>query len=621
MSRFKRVALIKAHQKLEPPNHTFTSDLTEIAHLGAFIENDVEYVTMPVGPYDKMPFKKFEESLIRERFDFVGISAMTGGYNNAREFARVARQAGAFVTMGGYHPTALTDDVLADPNVDAIIRGEGEVTLRDLVVNGPSKDVLGLSYKENGEQIHNPDRPLIEDLDTLPFPLRKIRPTRFGEPGDQYSMDTIYSSRGCIAKCTFCANDTMNKSLRNRSPEHFVAELETLHDPRVKKVLKFWDSIFLFDPDRVEKIIQLMFKKNLTNFRLITESRSDDVIRCRHLMKDLKRVGFEKLQVGIESPDEETFKRLKKGGSITKHERAVQIIREGGMKVEGFFIIGHPHETEEDIKKYPKFAQKMEINSRALYFVMTPYPGTQIYREYKEKNLIESYDWDSYNNYGAVIHLDKLNRQQLRNMLAHCYGSTWGIPFSFNKEKTVPRIIGQIFLATVVWLFFYDVQGSEGTKKRNLFMEAFFKAGVGHYKKKRKMKSLTRFFQIFTRKVRMQIVVDEEKAFTLTFNMKRDDLTLDVKHSEKGERQKFWVTLDDLASLRNSIDMVDANAIMVYSHKHAGKLKGMLSCWRTFLRSFIAISTVIAKMGWRYLVTPRTTSSPLPGIKGLKLTA
>ncbi|MFQ5443599.1 MAG: B12-binding domain-containing radical SAM protein, partial [Nitrospinales bacterium] len=270
MSRFKRVALIKAHQKLEPPNHTFTSDLTEIAHLGAFIENDVEYVTMPVGPYDKMPFKKFEESLIRERFDFVGISAMTGGYNNAREFARVARQAGAFVTMGGYHPTALTDDVLADPNVDAIIRGEGEVTLRDLVVNGPSKDVLGLSYKENGEQIHNPDRPLIEDLDTLPFPLRKIRPTRFGEPGDQYSMDTIYSSRGCIAKCTFCANDTMNKSLRNRSPEHFVAELETLHDPRVKKVLKFWDSIFLFDPDRVEKIIQLMFKKNLTNFRLIT---------------------------------------------------------------------------------------------------------------------------------------------------------------------------------------------------------------------------------------------------------------------------------------------------------------------------------------------------------------
>lgn len=603
MSRFKRVALIKAHQRLEPPNHTYASDLTEIAHLGAYIENDVEYVTIPVIPYDKAPFKTFEKSLKRERFDFVGISSMTGGYNSAREYARLAKQAGAFVTLGGYHPTALTEDVLADPNVDAVIRGEGELTLRDLVLHGPGKDVLGLSYKENGGQVHNSDRPLIQNLDTLPLPLRRIRPARFGEPGDQYSIDTIYSSRGCIAKCTFCANDTMNKGLRNRSPEHFVAELETLHDPHVKKVMKFWDSIFLFDPDRVEKIIQLMFKKNLTNFRIITESRSDDVIRCRHLMKDLKRIGFEKLQVGIESPDAETFKRLRKGGSVGKHEKAIRIIQEGNMKAEGFFIIGHPHETEEDIKKYPKFATAMGINQRALYFVMTPYPGTQIYREYKEKNLIESYDWDSYNNYGTVIHLEKLKREQLRNMLSHCYGSTWGIPFSFNKEKTVPRILGQVFISTVEWMFFYDVQGSEGREKRNLFMDAFYNAGIGTYRKKRPVKSRMRFAQLFTRRLKVQIAVTENKSYTLDFGIKKDEVTLDFRLSKPGEKQKIWLTLDDLAAFRDSIDMVDANAIMVYSHKQSGKLLGMLSCWRTFFRASYVLSTLISKVGWRYLVT------------------
>ena len=154
------------------------------------------------------------------------------------------------------------------------------------------------------------------------------------------------------------------------------------------------------------------------NFRMIAESRSGDVINCEHLFKDMRRLGFEKILVGIESPDPETFKRLRKGGSITKHERAVRIVQKSGMVVEGLLIIGHPHETADDIKKYPEFAKKMDINHRALYFVMTPYPGTQIYREYYEKKLIESFDWDSYCNFGTVVRLDNLKRTELRNLMA-----------------------------------------------------------------------------------------------------------------------------------------------------------------------------------------------------------
>lgn len=99
-SYFKRVALIKAHQKLEP-DRTFSSDLTELCHLGAFIEKDVDLVTIPVNPYARNPFKDFEKSLKRERFDLVGISSMTSGYLNAREYARMAHEAGAYVLMGG----------------------------------------------------------------------------------------------------------------------------------------------------------------------------------------------------------------------------------------------------------------------------------------------------------------------------------------------------------------------------------------------------------------------------------------------------------------------------------------------------------------------------------------
>ncbi|MFQ5717383.1 MAG: B12-binding domain-containing radical SAM protein, partial [Nitrospinales bacterium] len=450
-------------------------------------------------------------------------------------------------------------------------------------------------------------RPLIQNLDMLPLPARKIRPARYGERGDQYSIDTVYSSRGCIARCTFCANDTMNKSFRPRSPEHFIEELERIHDKHVKRIVKFWDSIFLFDPVRVEQIVELMFKRNLTNFRIITESRSDDVIRCRHLMKELKRIGFEKVGLGIESPDQETFKRLRKGGSVNKNERAIRILQEAHIKVEGFFIIGHPHETREDIEKYPDFAERTGISQRALYFVMTPYPGTQIYREYKDKNLIDSYDWDCYNNYGAVIHLDNLQRDQVRNLLSHCYGSTMGIPYCFKKGKTVPRIIIGILVVSVLALFFYDLQGQNDRRVRNRFMGTFFEAGFGSYRKKRAFKPLSRFFRLFAKKIEIRFVVDEARAFALNFHVGKDTISMEVHPSDTSHKRGLTVTLDDLAAIRSDLDMVDCNAFIVLSQKDLGR--NAKNSWRycpLLFKNAWTLLKFFARIGRRFLFPPRS---------------
>ncbi|MBF0274754.1 MAG: radical SAM protein [Nitrospinae bacterium] len=569
MGRFKKVALLKGIQRLEPPSYTFSSDLTELCHLAAFIEQDVDDIQIPVGVYEKNPYEKFRQSIRKSRFDLVGISAMTCGYNSAQKFAQVAKEEGAFVVLGGYHPTALPDEVLANPNVDAVIRGEGELTLRELTLEGASKHVAGLSFKDQGEIIHNLDRPLIENLDVLPMPLRKIRPSRFGEAGDQYSIDSVYSSRGCIAKCTFCSNDMVNKMLRNRSPEHFVAELELLHDPNQQRVVKFWDSVFMFDAERVEKIVELMFKKNLTNFNIITESRSNDVIRCKHLLKDMKRVGFKKLQIGIESPNPETFKLLRKGGSNSKHEEAIRLVKEHNMKLEAFFIIGHPNESEEDVKKYPEFVDRLGIEHGALFFVMTPYPGTQIFREYREKNLIESYNWDSYNNYGAVIHLEKMSREHLLNLLAYCYGNVQGIPYAFKKGKTLPRFFVHFLGFSFIWLYLFELQGMPEKKTRNRFFEYLFNAGLGTYQKKRVLKPLSRFFGLFMNKFELVFIIDEEKALLISFAMNKDELSLEVRYTDERDKGKkrLSFSLDDLEEVRTPIDMVDLNALMFMARK------------------------------------------------------
>ncbi|MFQ5717014.1 MAG: hypothetical protein ACE5GQ_07920, partial [Nitrospinales bacterium] len=100
MSYFKRIALLKGRQRIEPPNETYASDLTELCHLGAFIENDVDIVSIPVGPYHKNPYKAFAKSLKKYRFDFLGISLMTGGYHSAMEYARLAKEAGVYVAAG-----------------------------------------------------------------------------------------------------------------------------------------------------------------------------------------------------------------------------------------------------------------------------------------------------------------------------------------------------------------------------------------------------------------------------------------------------------------------------------------------------------------------------------------
>ena len=99
-------------------------------------------------------------------------------------------------------------------------------------MKGPRKTFAGLSFKDNGNVFHNTDRDVITNLDEVPHPLREIRPKRFGNKGDDYSLDTVYTSRGCRVKCSFCSNDMVNKNWRYRSPENVIEELKMIHSTK-----------------------------------------------------------------------------------------------------------------------------------------------------------------------------------------------------------------------------------------------------------------------------------------------------------------------------------------------------------------------------------------------------
>ena len=444
MSYFKNVCLLKAPQKVDIPYGLILSDITEVCYLAGMVKNDVDSITIPVNTYSPDPLRDLKRYLRSRPADMIGISSMTGAYSNALKYARIAKEHGLYVVLGGYHPTALPEEVLQSPYVDAVIRGEGEFTFKELVNDGPSEGILGLSFRDNGNIIHNPDRGVIENLDVLPQPLREIRPKRFGNKGGDYLFDTVFTSRGCRIKCSFCSNDMVNKNWRCRSPENVIEELKMIHTTKKRKILKIWDANVLTDVDRMERIIDLMFENNLTNFKIWTESRTTDIIRAERIMQKLHDIGLRHVSLGIESPNMETLKRIGKGTTPKTCERAIEILNDYRIKVQGYFIIGHLNETIEDIKRYPEYARMAGLK-QAVFMVMTPYPGTPIFEEYKNENSINSYRWDMYNNFGTVIEPNKIDLKTLKKMLAYCNGKFYGIDSSSRQRTILGTILEAIY--------------------------------------------------------------------------------------------------------------------------------------------------------------------------------
>jgi len=419
MAYFNNICLVEAPQTIITPFPRFITDCIGVCYLAAAVERDVESVVMPDNFYNDGIFESLRTLLKKRRIDLVAISSMTGAFHQAERLARIAKESGAFVVMGGFHPTALPDEVLKLSSLDVVVLGEGEETFRELVLNGPSRAVKGIAYREGGGIVRTEPRPIIADIDSIRFPLRSLRPDRYGEKGNAYSIDTIYTSRGCPWSCSFCANDQMHKGWRGRSAENVVEEIALLHDPKNKKLLKIWDANFLTNIGRAEKICDLMLERGLTNFRIMTETRAKDLVRAERILPKLHKIGLSKVGLGIESPNEATLALMNKKNSLGDVSRAISLCQQHHIGAEGYFIIGHYTENRDDTLVYPEFARSLGLR-QALFMVMTPYPGTGIFREYKAEGRIRSFDWDLYNNYCPVIETRSMSSGDLIAMLAYC---------------------------------------------------------------------------------------------------------------------------------------------------------------------------------------------------------
>ena len=332
--------------------------------------------------------------------DLIGITAMTPTVPEALRVAELARLVApqAKVVLGGVHPTLDPAGVLANENVDYVIRGEGEHALAELAAaleSGRSPEqIAGVSYKAGGELVIKGKAPLISDLDSLPIPDYEAFPTERYIEHNRYLRSirgiSMIVSRGCPFQCTFCAvHQTMGRNWRIKSPQRVVNELVTLQKRHQLEGVWFKDSIFNLDRHWVREFCRLMIEQKveiawqaLTRVDLIDEEE----------LQLMKRAGLTQLDLGIETGSPRSLKRLKKGITVEKIKEKVSLAKKY-VKVFGFFMIGIPGEDEIDVNQTFELAKDFDLD-RWTWSIYSPLPGSALYEELIAEGKIEPYRLD-----------------------------------------------------------------------------------------------------------------------------------------------------------------------------------------------------------------------------------
>ena len=347
------------------------------------------------------------EEIRRQQPNLIGLSFLsTTSYPYAKVLARQIRATDSRVRLafGGVFATLNAELVkMQCPEVDFICRGDGEQLILDLLerLDDPSA-VSGLTWAKDGEVVTNPNRPLDRNLDQWPYPDREGLPLDFVEsmPLDVpavLSMErftTMQTSRGCPWPCVFCDIPIFNEGKwRSRSPPHVIDEFKHLQENGYGAVY-FVDDHFLLQPKRIEAICKGINDAGI-NIQWGCEGRVDST--AQHLFPAMAKANCRTLMFGIESGSQKVLDRLKKDQTLEQVESAVDNAKEAGIEiVHGFFVVGSPDETVEDMRATFDFASRLKLDTFG-FNRLCVYRGTPLWKEYVARDLVDdATDWYKY---------------------------------------------------------------------------------------------------------------------------------------------------------------------------------------------------------------------------------
>ncbi|PIP21490.1 MAG: hypothetical protein COX39_02765 [Candidatus Nealsonbacteria bacterium CG23_combo_of_CG06-09_8_20_14_all_40_13] len=369
--------------------------------------------------------REFKNLIKKQRAQIIGFTATTPAIKKVYHLTQLIKKISpAKIIAGGPHVTALPEEALSE-GIDLVVRGEGEETILDLLSNLERPDkVLGLSYKLKNKFFHNPDRPLIKNLDDLPRPARQLFPSLSyykGQPvlGNKLPLGTILTSRGCPFDCLFCYKAIFGRRYRFRSVSNILAEWEELIKKYQAKEMAIVDDSFSANPFQVIHLCDELIKRKLViPWSCPIGIRVDTI--TEELILRMKKAGCYRVALGIESGSERMLKIIGKKINLNQVREAVKICQKVGIQTMGFFVLGNPGETEKSLEETINLAQNLNLDF-AQFTVATPFPGTRLYQMVKNKLLISN--WDEYGAYEGRVYFEtrQMSAQILRAKQKEAY--------------------------------------------------------------------------------------------------------------------------------------------------------------------------------------------------------
>ncbi|MGA9964717.1 MAG: hopanoid biosynthesis associated radical SAM protein HpnJ [Terriglobales bacterium] len=330
-----------------------------------------------------------EETInIARDYEFLVLFTSTPGFPGDIRLVKKIREVNPKIKIAfvGPHVSVLPERSLKDcPEIDFVVRKEFDYAVCEFAQGKPLEEILGISFLKNGSVVHTPDRPEVQDLDSLPHVTeiyrRDLDVTKYNVPFLLYPYVSLYTTRGCPAQCTFCLwpQTLSGHPWRKRSTDDVAREMA--------KAKEFWPDVreFFFDDDtfNIQKARTIELCEKLKPLNL-TWSCTSRVTTDYETLKAMKEAGCRLLIVGYESGDPQILKNIKKGATVERARQFTKDCHKLGLVVHGDFILGLPGETHETIRTTVAFAKELDVETIQVS-VAHAYPGTELY-DYAVKN-------------------------------------------------------------------------------------------------------------------------------------------------------------------------------------------------------------------------------------------
>jgi anaerobic magnesium-protoporphyrin IX monomethyl ester cyclase len=368
-----------------------------LAYLAAVLEEAGVEISILDQPALGLSNEEAVQWVEKENPDVVGFSTLASSGRTAAQISKKVKEKNPNIVtvFGNHHATFNAERILKKyPFVDIIVRGEGEKTvieLADCLKNDEDlRKVRGINFRNDGEIVATPDQPLIKNLDSLPFPDRKLIDVDYhclmaGANVAPKKFTSIVTSRGCAYACRFCScTEFVHNRWRARSAKNTLEEMCLLASEGYKQLI-FVDDNFTLNPKRAIEICRGMQREKL-DMEWIAEGRVDN---CSYeLVREMVKAGLRILYFGVESANQRILDYYKKTITPAQAETAIRTAKKAGVDViVGSFIVGAPDETRQEIQNTINFAKRNRIDIPQ-FNILGAHPGNDVWNEFAANGLL-----------------------------------------------------------------------------------------------------------------------------------------------------------------------------------------------------------------------------------------